>query len=454
MIVLGKDLVEASGLSPAAISRYINGERIPNYNSKEYNNLLNGLILIAKKKKKNVKNIKEDFIASYGNNIVDFNIVRENLNNLIKLLNLNISKLANKTGFDSSYISKICSGNRTPSNKEEFVELIAKSILELSFNSNEPKKILLESLNIDLNYKQDDEEQILKLKDYLFTNHAEDLSSVGEFLSKLDDFNLGEFIKTIHFDELKIPSIPFQFSVSKNYYGIKEMRNGELDFFKQTVLSKTKEPIFMYNDMSMEEMAKDVDFGKKWMFAIAMSLKKGLHLNIIHNLNRPFNELMLGLESWIPIYMTGQVSPYFFKTPTNEIFNHTLYVSEVASLVGEGINGNRNNAKYYLTNKKNELPFYQTMAKDCLKKASPLMDIYTNDNLDKFDLFIKNEKKNKENKIVENKNLNNTFKNISFTICKNNWVAISKQLEPTIHFVIHHPILCSAIENFIAPVVE
>ena len=65
----------------------------------------------------------------------------------------------------------------------------------------------------------------------------------------------------------------------------------------------------MCSDMPMSDMAQDMDFNRKWMFAIAMSLKKGLHLNIIHNINRPFHEMMLGLESWIPIYMTGQVSP-------------------------------------------------------------------------------------------------------------------------------------------------
>ena len=65
--------------------------------------------------------------------------------------------------------------------------------------------------------------------------------------------------------------------------------------------------------MPMEDMAQDVEFGKKWMHAIAIMLKKGLHLNIIHNLDRPFNEMMLGLESWLPIYMTGQVFPYFLE---------------------------------------------------------------------------------------------------------------------------------------------
>lgn len=42
------------------------------------------------------------------------------------------------------------------------------------------------------------------------------------------------------------------------------------------------------------------------MLGLALLLKKGLHLNIIHSLNRPFQEMMLGLESHIPLYMTGR----------------------------------------------------------------------------------------------------------------------------------------------------
>lgn len=106
------------------------------------------------------------------------------------------------------------------------------------------------------------------------------------------------------------------------------MKQGELNFFKGTVLSKSKEDIFMCSDMPMEDMAKDIDFGKKWMFAIAMCLKKGHHLNIIHNLDRPFNEMMLGLESWIPIYMTGQISPYYLSNLKNNIYNHLNYVQQ------------------------------------------------------------------------------------------------------------------------------
>lgn len=40
------------------------------------------------------------------------------------------------------------------------------------------------------------------------------------------------------------------------------MKNGELNFFKATVLSKSKEDIFMCSDMPMEDMAEDTEFGK------------------------------------------------------------------------------------------------------------------------------------------------------------------------------------------------
>ena len=90
----------------------------------------------------------------------------------------------------------------------------------------------------------------------------------------MDDFDLNDYIKSIKFDELKIPNIPFYKAKTKNYYGLEEMKKAELDFFKATVLSKSKEDIFMCSDMPMEDMAKDFDFSKKWMFSVAMCLKK------------------------------------------------------------------------------------------------------------------------------------------------------------------------------------
>ena len=99
--------------------------------------------------------------------------------------------------------------------------------------------------------------------------------------------------------------------------------------------------------------------------------------------------MMLGLENWIPIYMTGQISPFYFKDNINNIFEHLTYVSGVAALNGECIKGFHDNGKYSLTNNSKELDYYMEKAQLLLKKANSLMDIYTSDNYNYFYTFLK-----------------------------------------------------------------
>ena len=47
-----------------------------------------------------------------------------------------------------------------------------------------------------------------------------------------------------------------------------------------------------------------------------------------------------------------------------------------------------------------------------------------------------------------------TFRNLQINIHEGKWAMVSKELSPAIHFVIHHPKLRRAIEEFIPPVVE
>ena len=202
---------------------------------------------------------------------------------------------------------------------------------------------------------------------------------------------MNEYIKAIHFDELKVPSVPFNLPSSKSYFGLKDMMTSELDFLKATVLSKSMEPVIMYSVMPMDEMSKDPEFPKKWMFGMAMMLKKGLHLNQIHNLDRTFEDMMLGLESWIPMYMTGQISPYYLKNVQNNVFLHFLKVSGTAALSGEAIAGCHSDGKYYFTNNKNEVAYYKKRANELLSHALPLMEIYRAENSEQFNAFLLND---------------------------------------------------------------
>ena len=551
-----KKLSIESGLTGSVICRYRSGERTPIKNSEQLKKLTTALFNIAKEKGKSkytLDKIVNDFNSTFPNDDFDYTTFSNNLNTLITSLNINTHEMSKYIVFDASHISRIRYGKARPSNPIEFSNKICTYIFNKCKSPDD-----INNLSAIIGCKKSDLANN-KFYNTLFawlTSEATPVKSqVSDFLYNLDSFNLDDYIKVIKFDKLKVPSIPFYKAKSRHYYGLEEMKEGELNFFKATVLSKSKEDIFMCSDMPMEDMAEDTDFGKKWMFAIAMCLKKGHHLNIIHNVDRPFNEMMLGLESWIPIYMTGQISPYYLKDSKNNVYSHLDYVSGTVALTGECIKGYHNKGMYYLTTNKNEIRYYKEKSDLLLKKAKPLMEIYKENNIREYKLFLKKDeniicdrtrylsalplftitdellikilKRNKLSKtdidkIIKYKNeelkymnnifknnkvndyiyvikenefkndtpslsLNNlfidkkinytykeymehlkqtneyttkvnnyeinyvdnkTFKNITITFIKNHYVIISKSSNPTIHFVIEHPKLVEAIENF------
>ncbi len=551
-----KKLSEVSNLSETVISRYRSGDRTPIKNSEQMKKLTTAIFNIAQKNGKNkytFDKIINDFNSTLPSDNFDYTTFSNNLNTLITSLNINTNEMSKFIIFDASHISRIRYGKAKPSNPIDFSNKICSYIYSKYKSSEDINK-----LSIIIGCKKSDltnNKFYNTLFSWLTSETASTKNQISDFLYNLDSFNLDDYIKVIKFDKLKVPTIPFYRTKTRHYYGLEEMKEGELNFFKSTVLSKSTEDIFMCSDMPMEDMAEDIEFGKKWMFAIAMCLKKGLHLNIIHNLDRPFNEMMLGLESWIPIYMTGQISPYYLKDLKNSIYNHLNYVSGVTALTGECIKGFHNKGIYYLTTNKKEINAYKEKANFMLKKAKPLMEIFRENNINEYEMFLRKDEnifsdrkrllsslplftisdellmkilkrnniskidtdkiikyKNDELKYMKNimkKNIVNdyiykikendfkanepsllldnlffnkrinytykeyiehlnltknyskeennykmnyiydqTFKNITITTVKNNYIIISKNSNPTIHFIIEHPKLIDAIENF------
>ncbi|MCR5754260.1 MAG: hypothetical protein K6G30_05525 [Acetatifactor sp.] len=388
-----KELSEYSKLSPQVISRYKSGNRKPAQGSQQLSDLANGFCLIAKERGMldiTAEKLLTEFSESLSAKDQQFETFCQHFNTLLEVANVNMRRLSSELHLDLSFLYKIRQGQRKPYDVESFSESISRYIVSNHRRKDEKEKIAV-LLGCDLSSLQGEKNFEMFLIDYLThsssTNEPENFGDIGGFVRKMDEFNLDEFIRTIHFDELKIPKIPFYVPSSRSYYGVEEMRTGELDFFKAAVLSKSMDPIFMYNEMPMADTAEDMEFNKKWMFAIAMSIKKGLHLHVIHNLNRPFDELMLGLEAWLPIYMTGQVSPYYFVDDTSHLYHHMDYVAGNVALSGECIQGHHNEGKYMLVTNKDELSYYKKKAKLLLSKALPLMEIYREEDYAEFAAF-------------------------------------------------------------------
>lgn len=559
----GKELSEACGLSPSVISRYRKGERIPSAGSEPVAKLARGISILSADtdgtKVKEIRAALNDALRQEGE--PDTQSLTDNLNALIDTLGIAPGELARSLCYDSSYISKIRAGQRRPADVTAFAESVAQYVLK-NYKRQTDWELLEGLMDCGSQPLCDPAERARLLSDWLCSGSAPRSDAVEHFLEKLDDFDLNAYIRSIRFDELKVPTMPLSIPVSRNYYGLAEMRQGELDFFKTTVLSHSVQPVFMCADTPMaDHLAEDPGFPKKWMFGLAVVLKKGLRINIVHNLDRPFHEMMLGLEGWIPLYMTGQVAPYYMKAPQNAVYNHFTYVSGAAALVGDCLTGFHSDGKYYLTNKKRELEFYTKKAECLLSKALPLMDIFRAERKNGYQAFLKAEEEKisslrsilssppvytlpeellkkillrndispeDQNAVLEyaaarrqrmeqmltrstvcdelyelsaedfekyppalsltgmfyekniyytyeeyaehiaatkefdcchknysvTMNLEKAFRNIQIVMCEGEWIMLSKNQSPTIHFVIRHPKLRNAIENMEIPVVE
>ena len=374
----GKELARNSEISETVISRYRKGERAPSADSEYLKKLSDGIIKTAAEK--GIRDFQADKVwqtlrESLEDNRDEPVFNSQKLDILLRELDINISRIAAFLHYDPSYLSKIRTGKRNPAHHQQFIEKICEYVAS-NYKDEQDRKKVAYLIQCNEDELADSSSYRRKLREWLSSSKPEDVDYVSAFLRKVDSFNLDDYIRAIHFDSFKVPKVPFQLPVSRHYYGLKEMREGELDFLKHTVLSKSMKALYICSDMPVEDMAADEDFAKKYMFGLAMVLKKGLHIHIIHDVERPMKDMMLGLENWVPLYMTGQISPYYLKGVQNRIYSHLHYCSGQVAMTGDCISGHHDLAHYYLTSRKEEVLISQKNMEFLLKKAHPLMDIY------------------------------------------------------------------------------
>ncbi|MBR2745045.1 MAG: helix-turn-helix transcriptional regulator [Clostridia bacterium] len=439
-----KDICKISGLSPTLISRYLNNKRCPKADSIYMKNIIDSLYAISQQKGINLskKSISENLISALNNDEIDYEIFVTNFNTLLDELKISTVDLSKSLGYDTSFISRIKNKERRPADLESFIEKLSWYISN-NYNDIDQKQKISSLFGCDIHILNDKDQYSKIAYTYITSSHAPKNDDIEKFLTKLDTFKLSDYVKT-DFNKIKIPTTPILLKNSKTFYGVEGRKKAEGEFLKITLLSKSKEPIFFYSNLPILKTGEDETFKKKWILAITMLLKRGLHLNIVHNVDRPLNEMLMGLECWIPVYMTGLISPYYFETPPSNFFLGSHCVSGSVSMSSECLKNNEDKSRFYLTTKKDEVEFAKEKASYMLKKAKPLMKIFKENEIKELDSFMKKQDKSRIKNVEKE-----MFTNIDFSIYDDEWIMINKKNSPEIHFVIYNKKLISAIKNWI-----
>ena len=381
-----KELSAASGISASALSRYRSGKRIPEQEQME--KLICGFVQLARENAPELEEaaIRDAFSEYTEKPALDDQAIIKNLNAAIETLDISVSGLSRALRFDSSYLSRIRTGQRKPANLDKFILETAGYIAR----TNPPSAIagLIGHPAEELVPESRCASKLCSwLSGRLSSGTIRQCDYLGELLHQLDAFNLKTYMSDAHFPEAAHAQEPENLSLPKYYYGFDEMKKGELDFFRTVASSGAGGTVYMCNSIPMEDLTVDAAYMRQWMQSIAMMISKGADIHMIHDVNRPPDEMLLGLMSWIPLHMTGKVTSFYLPDTSNRIYCHTDYVSDTAVLYGECIRGYHNEGKYCLTQSQTDLAYYKKRVRRLFSKAKPLMKTYRTEDPDAFYRF-------------------------------------------------------------------
>ena len=204
----GKDICNLSGISAASLSRYRNGERVPELGTKPFEDLCCALAQISAQKGKlqiTADAVKKAFVSCDDFVSTDKELLRKNFNTLLSALNVNLTQLCQYTNYDASAIFRIRNGSRKPGDAERFASAVASFVTRTMQMPSEIAAVA-ELIGCDIDEIYDMSVRYAKIKSWLLKQPVQKAegNSVSKFLSKLDDFDLNEYIKVIKFDELKV----------------------------------------------------------------------------------------------------------------------------------------------------------------------------------------------------------------------------------------------------------
>lgn len=352
-----------SGVSAATISRYRSGSREPMANSAILENIAEGLYRVAKvenRADRSAEQIKNDLLSvlSDDSGRYDTESFRMNLNSLISRLHINTRELCSCIGMDQSKFSRIRAGQSRPSDINAFCQGVGIYVFE-KCGDDTVTDTLSDILGCTSSELMTEKAVCAKITDLLTIRNYSPRFYAESFLRELDGFD------TVN-DSSAENRLSYRFS-----------SNAEKAFIRvlETVNKGTR--AIICTDLSSDD--DDTYMMQNLEYIIATLARRGIHIDLVLNADNPMDEILPGLISLMPVFMTGNVSVFYLKGRRDGIFRYRLVALDNAALCCEAITGHADAAITHVAVGDAEITRYRQRAAHILSLAHPLIEIVDND---------------------------------------------------------------------------
>jgi len=249
----------------------------------------------------------------------------------MELENITNTKLAKAINVYASLISRWRNGKRNVNKDACYIEDIAK-YFSVRATAEYKKMALLQFMGIPVSKDMEDEGYIEKeMINWLKSDKNMEYDTMEGFFSKISNIGNEKDIENIRNMDAHIISsntkIDEALDCQKIYVGNKGKRAATLVFLTEVLKSNTRTPLLLYSDEDINWLIEDPEFIKIWNILLIKILMKGHKIKIIHTVNRNVHEMIYAIEKWMPLYMVGDIEPYYYPKYREDVFKKTMFVA-------------------------------------------------------------------------------------------------------------------------------
>ena len=454
--IQGKDLAEYCGFSPSIISKLRSGNRSPEASSSTMTKVVDGIIMWVNDNDcvdaLNSLLVSEGIDTDYsslhmaiilflyndspevvnnytkpGMETIDITHFSEKLSTVTDITNFSNIKLSKALNVDPSYISRFKNGERVPRSNSKLLNDMCQVLYE-RIQQKEKKPEIVKLIGLSGEECYDDAVLYPLFRDWLcdFNNNN---VSIMQLLRSIDSFS-----------SLSVDFLPTYESIVN-----KELLNDNREIYTRTagirqaserfltsVIENDIREVWLYSDESMKWIVDNDEFRMKWIILVTELVKRKIKIKIIHNIDRNISEMVDGIRSWMPLYLSGLIEPYYANSHLGNRFSHALFIAP-GHMAISGLSVKEDEGIYNLFTSEDIVREYENMFQTFLQDCSPLARIYQGDEYQYPNSFSFNSE---------------NLQNLRITLNARS-VIINKTNTPQMTFVFLHPLMRVAFKAFL-----
>ena len=342
----GAEIAKYAGFDRTNISRFRSGARVPSPNGDTIKKLVSGVVLFAQvhgrlgllcdiirqdpgTSPEEICDKLSEWLfegetdseagSRAGRRNADFRPFSERLDIAMVLAGLSNVQLSQLINVDASLISRYRSGTRTPQANPELAGRLS-GILWTRIQRNGQVSALAEHMQCP---EEDPDSSCFQ--NWLYHSdppESRHITTAERILKSLSEVEARTGYRLPACEDA-LPESCLQ-DKREIYFGKTGLQEAVLRFLGSAIAEKAEE-LWLYSDQNMDWMTEESFIGK-WNCLMHSCAANGIHIRIIHNIDRDSEEIDQAIRSWLPLYLTGRVEAWYCRNQNHTRFTHTIFI--------------------------------------------------------------------------------------------------------------------------------